>query len=75
LDFRPSYGWQLDPFGHSRTFAYLLSELEIEYLFLGRIDMEENDERFKNKEVFFEWVLNEKKSVKVHVFLSKYDAP
>jgi hypothetical protein len=37
----PKIGWQLDPFGHSSTYAKLLCDLGYEALVLGRIDLEE----------------------------------
>ena len=34
-------GWQLDPFGHSGTFARLISEMGYDALVIGRIDTQE----------------------------------
>lgn len=37
----PKIGWQIDPFGHSREFASMLSQMAFDGLFLGRIDYQD----------------------------------
>jgi hypothetical protein len=37
-NFIPTIGWQIDPFGHSREYASILSQMGFNGLFLGRID-------------------------------------
>lgn len=51
----PKIGWQLDSFGHSTTFAKILSDMGYKCLFLGRIDETEKYLRKKNKELEFLW--------------------
>ena len=34
----PTTGWQIDPFGHTKEFASILSQIGFNALFLGRID-------------------------------------
>lgn len=46
---RPRVGWQIDPFGHSREMASILSQLGFDGLFLGRIDYQDKDYRFKTR--------------------------
>jgi len=42
FDFKPSVGWQIDPFGHSSTQASLLSaEAGFDALYFGRIDYQD----------------------------------
>ena len=48
-------GWQIDPFGHSREFASLLSAMGYDGLFLGRIDFQDKRSRLKNKEMEMLW--------------------
>jgi hypothetical protein len=45
FNFTPSVGWSLDPFGHSRTNAYIASKMGFKSLFFSRIDHEEQLER------------------------------
>ncbi len=37
-EFIPTIGWQIDPFGHSKEYASILSQMGFDGLFLGRID-------------------------------------
>jgi hypothetical protein len=36
--FTPTIDWQIDPFGHSREYASILSQMGFNGVFLGRID-------------------------------------
>lgn len=52
----PTTGWQIDPFGHSREFASILSQIGFNALFLGRIDYQvfcENNFIFSTIQYFF----------------------
>lgn len=51
LNYVPSYSWQLDPFGHSKSYAYLYEIMGFEAHFMGRIDEYEKSVRFHNDEV------------------------
>ena len=52
----PKIGWQLDPFGHSATQAWLLSaEAGFDALFFGRIDYQDHDVRVANKDLQYVW--------------------
>ena len=46
-------GWQLDPFGHSHTFAKLLIDMEYESLFFARASEWEKNSRALNKSLEF----------------------
>jgi len=51
----PRIGWQIDPFGHSREHASLLSQMQFNGLFLGRVDFQDKIEREKSKSLEFVW--------------------
>lgn len=48
-------GWQIDPFGHSREYASLLSQMGFEGLFLGRIDFQDKIFRQNMQSMEFVW--------------------
>lgn len=52
---RPRVGWQIDPFGHSREFASLLSAMDYDGLFLGRIDYQDKMARKSEKRMEMLW--------------------
>ena len=41
----PSIGWYIDPFGHSSTNAYLLSQMKFDHLVLTRIHYQDKSQR------------------------------
>lgn len=52
----PTVGWQLDPFGHSNTQAWLLSaKAGFSSLFFGRSDYRELAQRYKNATLQYIW--------------------
>ncbi|XP_032528142.2 lysosomal alpha-mannosidase-like isoform X2 [Danaus plexippus] len=51
----PRVGWQIDPFGHSREFASLLSQMGYDGLFLGRIDYQDKGSRLRDKRMEMVW--------------------
>ena len=51
----PKIGWQLDPFGHSSTFAKILSDMGYTSLYLGRVEETERYLRKRDKELEFLW--------------------
>lgn len=55
LNYRPRVGWQIDPFGHSNTHAWLSSEVGFEALFFGRIDYQDRAKRMDEKSMEFIW--------------------
>ncbi|CAB3234741.1 unnamed protein product [Arctia plantaginis] len=52
---QPRVGWQIDPFGHSREFASLLSMMGYDGLFLGRIDYQDKGTRLRDKSMEMLW--------------------
>eukprot|EP01041_Mallomonas_annulata_P000682 gene682-1305_t len=56
FDFVPTVGWQIDPFGHSSTNAWLLSaEVGFDGLFFGRIDYQDRQKRLASKDMEMVW--------------------
>lgn len=51
----PRVGWQIDPFGHSRELASLLSAMGYDGLFLGRIDYQDKRTRLRDKTMEMVW--------------------
>ena len=51
LDFIPTYSWQLDPFGHSKSYAYMYDIMGFNAHFMGRIDDYEKSKRFHNDDI------------------------
>ena len=52
---RPKVGWQIDPFGHSREQASLLSQMGFDGLFLGRIDYQDKEMRERTRTLEMVW--------------------
>lgn len=52
---RPKIGWQIDPFGHSREQASLLSQMGFDGLFLGRIDYQDKELRERSSTLEMVW--------------------
>lgn len=55
LGYRPRVGWQIDPFGHSSTHAWLSNEVGFDALFFGRIDYQDRTKRFQEKAMEMIW--------------------
>ena len=55
LNYKPKVGWQIDPFGHSNTHAWLSYEVGFDSLFFGRIDWADHDKRMSEKKMEMVW--------------------
>lgn len=55
LNYKPKVGWQIDPFGHSNTHAWLSYEVGFDSLFFGRIDWADHDKRMAEKKMEMVW--------------------
>ena len=55
LNYRPRVGWQIDPFGHSKTHAWLSANVGFDALYFGRIDYQDRALRMKEKRLEFVW--------------------
>ena len=53
--YTPTVGWQIDPFGHSNTHAWLSSAVGFDSLFFGRIDYQDHDNRMAEKTMEMIW--------------------
>lgn len=71
----PYVGWQIDSFGHSKTNQRLFQEIGLEAMFAARQDFREFEWRTKNKQLEFQWQINEKESIFTHIFQSHYSSP
>ncbi|XP_050556620.1 lysosomal alpha-mannosidase-like isoform X1 [Spodoptera frugiperda] len=75
----PHVGWQIDPFGHSREFANLLSMMGYDGLFLGRIDYQDKRTRLLGKNMEMLWrgddVLGKSSDIFTGVLYNTYSPP
>ena len=53
--YTPRVGWQIDPFGHSNTHAWLSSEVGFDALYFGRIDYQDKEKRMAEKNMEMVW--------------------
>ncbi|XP_054166681.1 lysosomal alpha-mannosidase-like [Oppia nitens] len=52
----PTTGWQIDPFGHTREYASILSQMGFNALLNGRIDYQDKQKRMTDKSMEFIWI-------------------
>ncbi|CAG2110952.1 unnamed protein product, partial [Medioppia subpectinata] len=64
----PRIGWQIDPFGHSREEASLLSQMGFDGLFLGRIDYQDKLLRERTRTLEFLWMSSPSLGKKANMF-------
>ncbi|CAD8144119.1 unnamed protein product [Paramecium pentaurelia] len=71
----PRVGWQIDPFGHSSTFAYISYMMGMDGQYFARIDQIDKSERLKNKNLEFIW--NPKPGIELfcHINYRHYSSP
>jgi hypothetical protein len=55
LEFRPSIGWHIDPFGHQSATAALFSEMGFDAWFFARADYQDKAKRLEDKSLEFLW--------------------
>lgn len=69
----PTIGWQIDPFGHSATQAWLLSaEAGFDALFFGRMDYEDHALRWNESRLEHVWRASQSLGASAQVFTSAY---
>ncbi|KAJ8939541.1 hypothetical protein NQ314_011108 [Rhamnusium bicolor] len=52
---RPRIGWQIDPFGHSREQASLLSQFGMDGVFFARVDYRDKQKRLNEQTMDMLW--------------------
>lgn len=52
---KPTFGWQIDPFGHSREHASILYRLGFDGLVFSRLDQNDKSGRKQNSDFEFLW--------------------
>lgn len=60
-------GWQLDPFGHSLSLAYISRLFGMDNLVITRIDAADRERRRKEGRLQFEWKFPDGKSTRTHI--------
>lgn len=55
VGFRPTIGWQIDPFGHQSATAALFADMRFDALFFARIDYQDKAKRLEDKSMEFLW--------------------
>ncbi|CAI2381798.1 unnamed protein product [Moneuplotes crassus] len=80
LGYKPTIGWQIDPFGHHSATAALFAEMGFNAWFFARIDHKDKDRRLENKEM--EWLyrpfsdtLGARAEIFTHMMYHHYSAP
>jgi alpha-mannosidase len=69
----PTTGWQIDPFGHSSTQAWLLSaEAGFNSLYFGRIDFQDHDLRVNESRLQFVWRASPSRGAQSQVFTGAF---
>lgn len=75
----PKIGWQIDPFGHSRELASMMSQFGFDGLFFGRIDYQDKIKRMAEKTGEMIWRgspnLGKKSDLFTGVLYNQYQAP
>ena len=68
-------GWQIDPFGHSKSFSYLLSLFGMKDLVINRIGDDLKKKLVEDGNLSFKWVFPDEREIRVHVSTYEYDPP
>jgi hypothetical protein len=65
-------GWQLDPFGHSNTQAWLLSsKVGLNSMFFGRSDYRELNMRYANSSLEYLWQGSQSQPLNTRIFAAQ----
>lgn len=75
LDYRPTTGWQIDPFGHSATQAALLSaEVGFDALYFARMDYQDRQLRYNTSNLEFIWRASKSLGPETQIFTGQFIA-
>ncbi|KAA0171253.1 hypothetical protein FNF27_06372 [Cafeteria roenbergensis] len=73
FDVKPRVGWQIDPFGHSSTQAWLLSaEAGFDALYFGRIDFQDRELRTNQSRMEMVWRASQSIGAPAEVFTGAF---
>ncbi|XP_055295904.1 lysosomal alpha-mannosidase-like [Sitodiplosis mosellana] len=72
---RPKIAWQIDPFSHSREFAFLVTQMGYDGFFIGRIDYEDKINRIKNRNLEMVWHTGANADIFTGVLYNLYHPP
>jgi lysosomal alpha-mannosidase len=80
LGFRPTIGWQIDPFGHHSATAALFADMRFDAIFFARIDYQDKEKRLEEKSMEFLWrPMSENRGnsteILAHMMYQHYSAP
>ena len=76
---RPTVGWQIDPFGHSRESASIMAGLGFNGLFFCRLDYRDKERRIEEQEMELVWQtspdLGSSADLFTHILYNEYGPP
>jgi len=80
LNYRPTIGWHVDPFGHHSATAALFSEMGFNSWFFARMDHYDKDKRLEEKSMEWLWrpfneSLGARGEIFTHMMYQHYSAP
>jgi hypothetical protein len=80
LNYRPTIGWHIDPFGHHSASAALFAEMGFNAWFFARMDHYDKDRRLEEKEMEWLWrpfneSLGARAEIFTHMMYQHYSAP
>lgn len=67
--------WQLDPFGHSKTFFYIARKFGLKHAMITRLDEELREKYIKAKQLEFRWQFPDNSEIIIHHPFDGYYSP
>ncbi|XP_063677322.1 lysosomal alpha-mannosidase-like isoform X2 [Bolinopsis microptera] len=74
-DVTPTIAWQIDPFGHSSAHAALSAQMGMKGLFFARMHYQDYDKRKRNKDLEFNWKVENGNLFTGVLYRQHYNAP
>ncbi len=80
VGFKPTIGWQIDPFGHQSATAAIFADMKFDAWFFSRMDYQDKQKRLEEKSLEFLWrplSANRGNSTEIftHMTYNHYSAP
>ena len=80
LGYRPTVGWQIDPFGHHSATAALFADMNFDAIFFARMDYQDKIKRMNESALEFLWrpfseTRGNDTEILAHMMYSHYSAP